>query len=303
MSLSGQQYRIAAGDHAATIVEVGAGIRHYTHRGRDVTLPYGEDEIAPKGCGAVLVPWPNRIREGRYTFDGVRQQLALTEPAKRNASHGLARWARWTPVRQTPESVTLGIDIVPQPGWPFELRVDVTYLLDEANGLRVTAVARNLGAHRLPFGIGFHPYVAIGSHAMSSVSVELAAAERLLVDDAAIPFGRRTVARTEYDLSRGRPLGRLRLDDAFTGLARADGRASVVVRATADSGARVWMDQSFPFVQVFTAESITPGVGGVAVEPMSCPADAFNSGDGLLVLEPRDEWVGNWGIEPLGRRA
>src|SRR5579859_1807990 len=287
MSMSGQQYRIAAGDHAATIVEVGAGIRSYTHRRRDVTLPYGEDELAPKGCGAVLVPWPNRIREGRYMFDGVEQQLALSEPAKRNASHGLARWSRWHAVAQSPDSVTLGIDIVPQPGWPFELRVDVTYALDEVLGLNVSTIARNLGTRRLPFGIGFHPYVSIGSHPMSSASVELTASERLLVDEAAIPFGRRAVAGTQYDLSRGRKLGGLRLDDAFTGLGRDGARASAVVRAGNDRGARLWMDESFQFVQVFTAEGIAHDAGAIAVEPMTCPANAFNSGDGLLVLDPR----------------
>jgi len=300
MSMSGQQYRIAAGDHAATIVEVGAGIRSYTHRGRDVTLPYGEDELAPKGCGAVLVPWPNRIRDGRYTFDGVEQQLALSEPARRNASHGLARWARWQAVSQSPDSVTLGIDVVPQPGWPFELRVDVTYALDEVLGLSVSAIARNLGTRRLPFGIGFHPYVSIGTHEMSSASVRLGAAERLVVDDAAIPVGRQAVAGTQYDLSRGRPLGRLRLDDGFTGLDRdVDARASVVVRAGMDTGARVWLDGSFGFVQVFTSEVVAQGRAGVAVEAMTCPADAFNSGDGLLVLDPRAEWAGTWGIDPL----
>jgi len=299
MSMSGQQFRISAGEHAATIVEVGAGIRAYTFRGRDVTVSYGEDELTPKGCGAVLVPWPNRIRSGRYTFDGIDQQLALTEPAKGNASHGLARWARWTPVRQASDSVTLGIDVVPQPGWPFELRVDVTYTLDEASGLHVAAIARNMGAHRLPFGIGFHPYVAIGTQPMSSAAVRLSASQRLVVDDGAIPVGSRAVAGTPYDLSRGRPLGKLRLDDAYTGLARENGRATVDVRVGKDAGARIWLDESFPFAQVFTAELVTNRAGGIAVEPMSCPANAFNSGDGLVVLAPHDEWAGAWGIEPL----
>jgi aldose 1-epimerase len=299
MSLSGQQFRIAAGAHAATIAEVGASIRSYTFHGRDVTLPYGEDVISPKGSGAVLVPWPNRIREGQYTFDGVQQQLALSEPAKRNATHGLARWTRWTPVRQTPESVTLGTDVVPQPGWPFELRVDVTYTLDERDGLQVGAIARNMGARRLPFGIGFHPYIAIGNHDMSTASIRLAAGERLVVDEAAIPIGRRAVKGSEYDLYLGRPLGRLRLDDAFTDLERDEsGHASVVVHAGADDGGQVWMDAGFRFAQVFTAEALTDGRSGIAVEPMTCPADAFNSGDGLLVLAPRDEWAGTWGIRP-----
>ncbi|MDT4938875.1 MAG: aldose 1-epimerase [Pseudonocardiales bacterium] len=299
MTLTGEQYRIIAGDHDATIVEVGAGLRRYTHRGRDVTFGYHENELTPKGCGAVLVPWPNRIRAGRYTFDGADYQLALTEVARGNASHGLARWARWLAVRHTTDSVTLGLDVVPQPGWPFELRVEVTYALDARTGLSVSTVARNTGMRRLPFGIGFHPYVAIGHEPLSAVSVRLAAAERLVTDDASIPVGKRAVAATPYDLSGGGRLGRLRLDDAFTGLARDGGRTNVVVRAGRGTGARLWLDERFGYVQVFTAEVLAHGAGGVAVEPMTCPADAFNSGDGLLVLEPDARWSGTWGIAPL----
>src|SRR4051812_14345816 len=95
MALSGRQFTITAGGHEATIVEVGAGLRRYTHAGSDVTVPYAEDQLTPKGCGSTLMPWPNRLRDGRYEFRGVTQQLGLTEPANHNASHGLARWARW----------------------------------------------------------------------------------------------------------------------------------------------------------------------------------------------------------------
>ena len=138
MALTGRQFSIAAGDHEATVVEVGAGLRRYARRGVDVTVTYGEDELPPKGCGAVLVPWPNRLRGGRYTFEGVSYQLPLSEPLVGNAIHGLGRWARWTKVRQAPAAVTLALDIVPQPGWPFEIRVELTYALDAEYGLAVT---------------------------------------------------------------------------------------------------------------------------------------------------------------------
>jgi aldose 1-epimerase len=292
MTMSGQQFALAAGAFEANVAEIGAGLRRYTHAGRDVTRPYGAEELAPKGCGAVLVPWPNRIRGGRYRFDGAEYQLALTEPDKGNASHGLARWARWTAVEHGPDRVTLAIDVVPQPGWPFELRAEVTYALDAELGLSVSARAANTGSRRLPFGMGFHPYVATGSEPMSKISVRLAAEERIVTDDRSIPIGRQRVAGTPYDLANGRKLGDLRLDDAFTGLG--PGRTGVEVKAPRH-GARVWMDEAFGYAQLFTNEMI----GGVAVEPMTCPADAFNSGDGLLVLEPGQGWAGSWGIQPI----
>lgn len=298
MGLSGAQFRLVAGEHEATIVEVGAGIRRYAVGGRDVTLPYPDDVLTPKGCGAVLVPWPNRIRGGRYRFDGVDHQLAITEPARGNASHGLARWARWTPVAQSDDELTLAVDVVPQPGWPFELRAEVTYRLDPDTGLGVTATARNTGSRRLPFGMGFHPYVSIGAVPLSDVAVRLAATQRIVADESGIPVGRRGVRGTPYDLADGAPLGERRLDDAFTGLHRDGDDVRVEVRA-GDHGARVRLGRAFDYVQIFTAESVVGGRGGVAVEPMSCPANAFNSGDGLAVLEPGQEWRGDWGIEPL----
>ncbi|HKC27191.1 MAG TPA: aldose epimerase, partial [Jatrophihabitans sp.] len=160
MTATGKQYVIEAGAHRATIVEVGAGLRQYTHDGVDITATYGEDDVPPRGCGSTLVPWPNRIRDGKYTFEGTSYQLPLTEPAAHNAIHGLGRWERWTKVRQESDRVTLRLDVVPQPGYPFEVRVETTYALHPEQGLMVTLGARNLGRVRAPFGAGSHPYLS-----------------------------------------------------------------------------------------------------------------------------------------------
>lgn len=299
MTLTGEQFSISAGEHRVTVVEVGAGLRSYTCASRPVTVEYPADSLTPKACGAVLIPWPNRIRNGRYSFDGADYQLALTEPPKGNASHGLARWDRWTVLRHEPDSVALAIDVVPQSGWPFELRAEVTYSVDATSGLSVEARAENTGNRPLPFGAGFHPYIDVRDTPMDDVCVRFAADERLLTDDSSIPVGRTSVPGTEYDRSAGRPLGALRLDDAFTGLSRVNGRVTVDVRAGDGPGAQLWFDESFVFTQVYTLENLQPGVNGVAVEPMTCPADAFNSGEGLIVLGPGAAWSGTWGITPL----
>jgi aldose 1-epimerase len=298
MPLSGSQFPIVAGEFSATIAEVGANLRELRHRDVNLTVPYAAEEMAPKGVGAVLVPWPNRIRGGAYTFDGQALQLALTEPARRNAIHGLGRWARWTPVAHVQNSVTLSIDLVPQPGWPFEVRVGVTYALHAEHGLAVSMTAINIGARRAPFGAGFHPYLSTQGSSFDDVRLKVPARERLIVDESAVPIGIGPVAGTAYDLRRGPRLGARRLDDAFTGLTRTDGMAAVELRIKR-SGARIWFDQSFGYVQVFTPSELIAGQVGVAVEPMSCPADAFNTGTGLVVLEPGAAWTGAWGIQPL----
>jgi aldose 1-epimerase len=297
VALSGQQYTIGAGEHQATIAEVGASLRRYTLRGVDVTWPFSEVKIAPSGCGAVLVPWPNRLRGGRFAFDGVSYQLPLTEPDKGNAIHGLAQWVRWTPLAVEPAFVTLGIDLVPQNGWPFEIRVEVTYGLQAELGLTVTAVARNTGAGRAPFGAGFHPYLSLHGQPIDDVTLRLPAAERIVTDEVQLPIGQQAVSGTPHDFRRGRRLRGIRLDDGFTRLSLVDGRGSAELR-TKSGGAALWFDAAFRYLQVFTRE--VPGdETAIAIEPMTCPPDAFNSGADLIVLEPSGVWTGTWGITPL----
>lgn len=298
MALTGQQFTISAADHEATIVEVGAGLRRYARRGVDVTCSYREDDLPPKCCGGVLVPWPNRLRGGHYTFDSAGQQVALSEPAAGNAIHGLGRWSRWDQVRRSESAVTLALDIVPQTGWPFEVSVEITYELD-VDGLTVTTTARNHGRGPAPFGAGFHPYLTTHGASLAETTVGLPAGTRLLVDPVQIPIGSEPVNGTPHDLRIAHPLGSLRMDDCFTDLRREGGRGVAEVRS-AGGGARVWFDETFGYLQAFTLEAF-PGTGapGVAIEPMTCAPDAFNSGAGLIVLEAGDEWTGVWGIEPL----
>jgi aldose 1-epimerase len=298
VALTGRQYRISAGEFEATVVEVGGGLRRFARAGDDITATYGDDELPPRGCGAVLVPWPNRLRGGTYSWAGSRYQLPLTEAARGNAIHGLGRWARWSCVRHETGSVTMGYDIPPQPGWPFEVVVEVTYTLTAATGLSVTAVARNLGTAPAPFGAGFHPYLALPAGALAETSVRMAASQHLVTDDAQIPVGSRPVDGSQYDFRRGRKLGSLRLDDGFTGIERVGGRGEVVV-GTRASSTRVWFDDAFGYVQLFTPDLLARGRPAIAVEPMTCPADAFNSGTGLVVLQPSGTWTGTWGITPL----
>lgn len=299
MSLSGRHFVIEAGAHRATVVEVGAGLKRYAHNDVDVTCTYGDDELPPKACGIMLVPWPNRIRDGRYSFQGTSYQLPLTEPAARNAIHGLGRWARWTKVRHEADSVTLRLDVVPQTGYPFEIRVETSYALHPRHGLTVTITARNLGRTRAPFGAGSHPYLSTHGHALADTTVRLPARERLIVDEKAVPVGTRSVAGSPHDLRRGRRLRDTRFDDGFTGLITEDGRGIAEV-LTPSGGAHLWFEETFRFLQLFTVDALTRSQPGVAIEPMTCAPNAFNTGAGLIVLEPGGAWSGSWGIVPIG---
>jgi aldose 1-epimerase len=295
---TGQQWTIGHGPFEATVVEVGAGLRTLTRDGLDLVAGYAAEETCESGRGQQLTPWPNRIRDGRYSWAGADHQLPLTEVPKRNASHGLVRWALWEPVAQSESSVTLAYRLHPQPGWDHHLHFHATYVLDDS-GLVVTATTRNVGATAAPFGYGAHPYLALGATPVEEATLEIPADHWVEVDERSLPVGTHHVEGTPKDFRVARAIGSQPLDTAYTGIRRdADGLWRVTV-TTSDSGpVTLWADGAFPWLQAFTGIAHQrKGRPGVAVEPLTCPADAFNTGESLITLEPGDEWTGTWGVE------
>jgi aldose 1-epimerase len=293
---SGRQFAISAAGHRAVVVEVGGGIREYGTEQRPVLAGFAESAMQPHSAGAVLVPWPNRIAGGRYVHDGATQQLGLSEPARGNAIHGLARWIRWTLVEQTADSVELACDLPPQTGYPFRIQTSVRWSVG-LDGLRADHRARNVGALPAPFGLGTHPYLHLGNATVRQTRLQLPATSRLLTDENSIPAGSQPVADTSYDLRTGRELGDLQLDTCFADLTR-DGAGIATARVSTPDGAttEVWADASFDYLQAYTVSGFAPGVDAVAIEPMSCAPNAFNSGAGVVLLAPGEDWSGSWGI-------
>jgi aldose 1-epimerase len=297
---SGAQWTISRRAHRATIVELGGGLREYTVDGSPVVAGYGERALASKGAGQVLAPWPNRLRDGRYRHNGVLHQLALSEPDKGNAIHGLVRWTSWHRVDQTPESVTVATTLPPHPGYPFPLEFAITWSVGE-QGLRADHTVVNLGNQPAPFGLGIHPYLGAGDADLDDHVLHLPVTDRLTVDHRLLPQGREPVAGTPSDFRTPRPIGDTALDDCFTGLDRDDhGLARTRLTAPDGVGAELWQDRSFRWVQLFNGvgPSGQPGKA-LAVEPMTCPPDALRSGEDLIVLQPGDRWTGSWGITPI----
>jgi aldose 1-epimerase len=296
---SGTQYRISAGDQHATIAEVGAMLREYRVAGRDVVVPFREDEHAPVYNGAVLVPWPNRLRDGVYTASGERQQLPLSEPERGVALHGLACWQRWHAVEVADDAVTLELALPAQKGWPFQLVTRATYALGP-DGLTITVRTRNAGTGTAPYGVGFHPWLSTGGADLDECTARVDAATHVTVDDRLLPTGTEPVAG-DFDLREPRSLAGLDLDDAWVDPVRdADGRAWIRLGCPDGRTPAVWMDESMDCWQVCSANHIPQHERiGLAAEPMSCYADAFNSGDRLVRLAPGDEHEVRWGITLL----
>ena len=291
---------IACGEQRVGVVALGGGLRSYEVAGREVLDGFSAGERPTSGSGQVLAPWPNRIENGSYEFDGKRMQLPLTEPEKGNAIHGLVRWATWNVVDEAPDRVVLDYVLGPQPGYPFSLALGIEYVLAEA-GLAVTTTARNLGLEPCPYGLGQHPYLTLGTPTVDTLLLELAADTVLLFDERGRPAGSESVAGTEFDFRAGRTIGGAVLDNAYGGLERApDGRAHVLLDdPSSGSGLKLWVDETYGYVMVFTGDPL-PDVDrrAIAVEPMTCPPNAFRTGESLIHLAPGESVASTWGIEP-----
>jgi aldose 1-epimerase len=300
--LTGVQYEIEAGQYRATVTELGAGLRELTFRGQPLIAGHEADELPPAGAGQLLAPWPNRVDGGRYVFGGTEYQLALTEPARANAIHGLTRWTAWTAVRQDADAVLLRSAPHGQQGYPFSVEIEAEYRLEAGTGLQVTVSARNRGGRAAPYGTGSHPYLTVRAPSVDGCELTLPAGSWLPMDDRGIPSGPpEPVEGTEYDFRRPRVIGTTRLDHALTGLSRDDdGRAWAYLAVGGGAGPRagLWADDGYRWLQVFTGDPLGPDRRrkAVAIEPMTCPPNAFETADDLLVLEPGEKVAHRWGI-------
>jgi aldose 1-epimerase len=300
--LTGQQYQIGAGPYRATVTELGAGLRELLYREQPLIAGYEPDQLPPAGSGQLLAPWPNRVEGGRYTFGGTQFQLALTEPGGANAIHGLTRWTAWTRIRHHASAVLLRSAPHGYQGYPFCLEIDAEYRLDPEAGLHVAVTAANRGGHPAPYGTGSHPYLTVGTPAIDSCGLTLPAAFWLPADDRGIPSGPpATVEGTPYDFRKTRIIGTTRFDHALTGLDRdGEGRAWVHLAAAGwEYGVRLWAGEGYRWLQVFTGDPLGPDLRrkALAVEPMTCPPNAFVTGDDLLVLQPGEAITHTWGLQ------
>jgi aldose 1-epimerase len=281
---------LAHGAYTAEVEEVGAALRSLRHGTRDLVFRIEADVPTPPFAGAALAPWPNRIADGRYRFGGETHQLPVNEVGRGNAIHGLALWDRWKQAHTTPDSVTLTHTLYPRPGYPFAVGLSTRYDLGEG-GLRVSITARNLGAREAPVGLSTHPYLAVGDgRPLDEWSLQSPCTDVIQVDDRLLPRRTAPVAAAGLDFTRPTQIGSTRIDHAFVS-ARFDdsGRASAVLTGRTGSGVQVSWGTDCRWLQVYTLHA--PGLAmhrrAVAIEPMTCAPDAFNSGEGLIALAPR----------------
>jgi aldose 1-epimerase len=301
--LTGAQYQIAAGGYLAVVTELGAGLRELRHRDRPLVTGYQADELPPGAAGQMLLPWPNRIDGGRYRMAGADYQLDLSEPVAGNAIHGLTRWSAWSLARHDADAVVLRLALLGRTGYPFCLDLEVAYELSGEAGLTVSVTARNAGTRPAPYGTGSHPYLTAGAAAVDGCELTLPVSQWLPADQRGIPSGPPSdVTGTQFDFRAARPVGAVALDHAFTGLER-DEAGLAWARLTSDgAGAALWAGPGYQWLQAFTGDTLGPAHRrrAVAIEPMTCPPNAFVTGTDLITLEPGDTVTHRWGIQAAG---
>lgn len=296
--LSGTPYTIESAGYRASIASVGATLRTLEYNGRPLILGYPVDAVRPGYRGALLAPWPNRVIGGAYRYDGVDYALPLNEPALGNALHGLVMWLDWQATEVTADRVTLATTLQATDAYPFLLDLTVTYAVS-ADGLSTTLTAHNAGQRTAPYGASTHPYF-VAPGAPETWRVSLDAATVLDVDERLAPDATRP-ADGDYDLRQAPELHGRFIDNAYTDIARTpDGTG--VARLTGDGGVGVEIAFGSPFAwaQVYTGALGDADGPSVAIEPMTCPPNAFASGDDLIHLAPAGTVSHHWSIRSIG---
>ena len=297
--LTGQEIQLQHGPYTASIVTLGASLRSLKHDGRPLVVAFRVDELRPVFRGALLAPWPNRVVDGRYTFDAEEQQLPLSEPDRGHALHGLLAWTDWQVASAGADTVTLTTELAPSAGYPHRLVVDATYALGD-DGLTTTVEARSLWG-RAPYGTSAHPYLTAGGASLDATVLTLPADRYVETEgERLLPAGERDVTDAPWpDFRTATPIGEAQVDHAFTGLVReADGRARVRLEGPDGFAVEMTWGPELAWVQVHTADRPEPDLNraGLAVEPMTCPPDAFSTGEDIVVLEGDRTHTASWTI-------
>jgi len=296
---SGTQWSIEADGAHAVVVEVGGMLRAYSTGDVQVLDGFDTDELSPASAGQILAPWPNRIRDGRYTFEGQAYQLSLTEPDRHNAIHGLANWARWSLAEKSADAVTLQFELPAQIGYPWWLTLRTRWQVS-ADGLRCDQEVLNNSTSNAPWGYSVHPYVQLPGVTVDDTLLHVPGKTRILADNRLLPIGSVSVAGTEFDFTEPRRIGDLVLDTTFGDIEHDAAGITEVTIADPGSSAKivVWADDKFKYWQVFSGDTLHGERfrRSVAIEPMTCPPDAFRTGRDLIVLAPGERWTASWGI-------
>jgi aldose 1-epimerase len=293
------EVEINSGDYKARIRMTGAGLSTLSYKGRDLVDPFQPSDTR-FFRGDVLAPWPNRIGDGIYEVAGKTFTAPINEGNRKTALHGLIFGLNWEVTEQSDSTVTLEVDLPASDSYPTSLHFAATYQLT-SEGLEITITAQNQGDVTAPYGVSIHPYlIASTDSSVNEWSLKLPSNKVLEVDEVRLlPIALRDCSDLNFEFQRSSVIGTRFIDHAFKvdeGKPRA-----ITVKAPSGAGVSMTFDETSKWIQIHTADRD----GGensricLAVEPMTCPPDAFRSGEDLIWLNAGDRTASSWRIQNL----
>lgn len=277
----GKTILLAAGDYRAHIVTVGAGLAELTWQGQHLVIPHNPEEMPLAHLGKVLIPWPNRIANGCYKHDGHEYRLPINEHSSQASIHGLLAWRDWQINDLTASKVSLTVFLPPSYGYPFLLMSQVIYSLDATTGLSVEIISKNIGGQAAPYGVGIHPYLTCNLAPLDDCVLQLPAQQVFAVDSQSNPTKLHSVDELDLDFSGLRNIGEKSIDHTFK--AESNPWEMQIIHQQQKLAVSLQSDQ--PWLQIYSGEKLNRQ--GLAIEPMSCPPNAFNSGIDVIQLTPK----------------
>jgi aldose 1-epimerase len=255
------------------------------------------------GQGDVLIPFPGRVREGRYTFEGQEHQMVKNDSEAPNAIHGFLRKIVWDTLDRSESAVTFSttFDSRAHEGYPFALRAQVTYRVT-AQGMHCAFDIENLSAGDAPVAAGFHPYFTVGSDLIDLDTLHVPFQSTLEYNENLVPTGTvLPVEGTSFDFRHPHPIGDTVFNTCFLNPLRdTDGLLRISLSDPATGRAvTVALDRAFDYVVLYSGDPLpdTHRRRALAIEPMTCGSDAFNHPEwGLVSLGPDESLSGSWEV-------
>jgi len=243
-----------------------------------------------------LIPFPNRIKDGKYEFSGKSYRLPINHPAENHAIHGFIYDKEFKVTNTEINKIEASIDLEyihdgNIEGYPFKFVTEMIYTFTQEDGLNCQTLVQNLGETSMPFGDGWHPYFKFDKK-VDDLMLKVPTDIKTMVDERMIPTGE----KIQFDnFSELKKLDQVNLDSGF----RIAGEAGLVETELFDPETNIKIivyqetgEKKYNFLQVY----IPPLRDSIAIEPMTCNIDGFNNKDGLIVLEPGEVFEGNYGV-------
>ena len=234
----------------------------------------GISEYLAKYQSAVLFPFPNRLEDGRYTFDGKSYEFPINNSETNNAIHGFLHDKAFEVAAISNNILKLQYNDRINKSFPFNYSFGLVYTLSR-DQIKIQFSIENNGEHSLPFGLGWHPYFQLDT--IEGSTLQFSADKKYTTTERLLPNG-----FEEYNNSIIQ-IDKVSLDTAF------NLTAPTVTLKTASYELRLQTPEDC-YLQIYTP----PDRQSIAIEPMTCIANAFNNGIGLKTVLPGEKYT--WDI-------